>query len=1022
MRTLLTALLLIVVTWTDAADNLLDKYILNRMDMRSGMPSNNVSDIFADSNGFVWVSTIGGGIARYDGYTFFSPMTYNMGFSPMSNSCLNMTEDKFKRLWISYEEGTDVVALSTMQKVTPRGDERLDSVLRMPSVRVLSDSKGAMWLVARAYIYYIEFDSEGNIARMLDMPYRSNTPSVRLRDVDGNGKVWAAIDGGLYEQWAENGRLVKREVDKMLQPLYGYYITDFMRRGNSTWVATDHGLFRLNNQTREMTHYTHSADVTSLSHDFVSCLALSDEGTLMAGTLGGVNFFSERDGSFEHWDTGTPGLPLSSDFVSNIMVANGQIWVGTETDGISKLMPRELLTHSYSNSGAEGSLSPNAVNAIYVEGNGTLWVGTVEGGLNRRAAGEQQFRHFTTSNSALTHNSVSMLEGDKYGRLWIGTWGGGVCSISTDNPQSVTPLQLDSTYARLTQHVGALKYDAINDALWIGSNDGVFLYNLKTQKMEEPFEGNRNTRGCIGAAIDREGYLWMGCITGARKIFLKRRDAKTGKFNCEYYFNRLDDPSSQMLEKISSFCETKSGDLWIGSSEYGLYKRERDNDGKDVFRRFTVQQGLANNSVKGIAEDKDGMLWVTTNNGLSKLNPQTGVITSYGESDGLLCQQFYWNSAVCSADGAVIYLGSTRGLIELLGMNVSKVKRNNLSFTRVTIDNQEVIADGRNLDEDITVARRLRLRAGDKTLNVEFSALNYGNERTGTYKCRLTGFENEWTQLQRGEHSVRYTNLPSGDYKLEVAYIADNGSPEDAVISLDISVSTYFWRTPWFWSAMILLLAVAGAYLYKRRIALLKKREERRLMEPIEKVFRESENPEELQTRIQDILHIQRRLKESSTKTADVDEQRTIANTRPFMEQVMKAMETNYNNSEFGVTELCGALGMSRTLLSRKLNAEVGVPASQFIRDYRLDIAKRLLQSKGSQRNIAEIAFSVGFNDPKYFTRCFTKKFGVSPSGVAGDEKDDIDNSDKTPYISSQDAGSDLEGSAYISEEQNDDE
>ena len=138
-------------------------------------------------------------------------------------------------------------------------------------------------------------------------------------------------------------------------------------------------------------------------------------------------------------------------------------------------------------------------------------------------------------------------------------------------------------------------------------------------------------------------------------------------------------------------------------------------------------------------------------------------------------------------------------------------------------------------------------------------------------------------------------------------------------------------------------------------------------------------------------------------------------------EQVMKAMEANYNNSEFGVTELCGALGMSRTLLSRKLNAEVGVPASQFIRDYRLDIAKRLLQSRGSQRNIAEIAFSVGFNDPKYFTRCFTRKFGVSPSGVAGDEKDNIDNSDKTPYSISQDAESVLERSENISE-QNDDE
>ena len=986
MRGLLTLLLLIIVTGTEAADSFLEKYILNRMDMRTGMPSNNVSDIFSDSNGFVWVATSGGGLVRYDGYTFFSPMTYNMGFSPRSNSCLNMTEDRHKRLWISYEEGTDVVALNTMQKVVPKGCERLDSVLNLPSVRVLSDSKGALWLVARTYIYYIEFDETGDVSKLLGIPYRSNTPSVRLRDVDSNGKVWAAIDGGLYELSVQGGRLVKHEVDKMFAPLYSYYITDFLRRGNSTWVSTDHGLFRLNTQTREMTQYSHTADINSLCHDFVTCLALSDEGILMAGTLGGVNLFRERDNAFDRWNNATRGLPLGSDFVSDIMVTNGQIWVGTETGGISKLMPRELLTHNFSNSEAEGSLSPNAVNAIYAESNGTLWVGTVEGGLNRRAAGERQFRHFTTANSSLPHNTVSMLEPDKYRRLWIGTWGGGVSSIRMDNPQAITPLQLDSDYDRLTQHVGVLKYDAVNDALWIGSNDGLFLYNLKTQKMEDPFEGNRLIRGCIGAVIDREGYLWIGCLTGVRKIFLKSRDARTGKFVCEQYVYRLDDPDTKIIEKVSTFCETKSGDLWIGSNEYGLYKRERDKDGNDVFRRYTVQQGLANNSVKGIAEDKDGMLWITTNNGLSKLNPQTEVITSYGESDGLMCQQFYWNSAVSSADGSVVYLGSTRGLTELLGKNEnSTAKHSRLSFTRVMIDNQEVVADGRNLKEDISVAKKLRLRAGDKTLNVEFSALNYGNERTGTYRCRLTGFEKEWTQLQRGEHSVRYTNLPSGDYKLEVAYLSDNSSPEDVKISLDISVSTYFWRTPWFWAALILLLAVAGAYLYKRRVAFLKKREERRLMEPIETIMRESENPEELQTRIQDMLHMQLKLKESSTKTAAVDEQRMIANTRPFMEQVMEAMEANYNNSEFGVPELCDELGMSRTLVSRKLNAEVGVPTSQFMRDYRLDIARQLLINKESQRNIAEIAFSVGFNDPKYFTRCFTKKFGVSPSGLTDD-------------------------------------
>ena len=101
------------------------------------------------------------------------------------------------------------------------------------------------------------------------------------------------------------------------------------------------------------------------------------------------------------------------------------------------------------------------------------------------------------------------------------------------------------------------------------------------------------------------------------------------------------------------------------------------------------------------------------------------------------------------------------------------------------------------------------------------------------------------------------------------------------------------------------------------------------------------------------------------------------------MERVMSVMETNYMNSEFGVQEFCDALGMSRTVVSKHLNAEVGLPAGQFIRNYRLNMAKELLSSKTGNRNITEIAYAVGFNDPKYFTRCFTKMFGVSPSSFS---------------------------------------
>ena len=89
-------------------------------------------------------------------------------------------------------------------------------------------------------------------------------------------------------------------------------------------------------------------------------------------------------------------------------------------------------------------------------------------------------------------------------------------------------------------------------------------------------------------------------------------------------------------------------------------------------------------------------------------------------------------------------------------------------------------------------------------------------------------------------------------------------------------------------------------------------------------------------------------------------------------------------DSEFGVQEFCDALGMSRSVASKHLNAEAGLPAGQFIRNYRLNMAKELLSAKTGNRNITEIAYAVGFNDPKYFTRCFTKMYGVSPSAYSG--------------------------------------
>ena len=102
--------------------------------------------------------------------------------------------------------------------------------------------------------------------------------------------------------------------------------------------------------------------------------------------------------------------------------------VGSETGGVIKLAPRQLNLEFYRHDPATpGSISPNAVNAMYAAAGGTLWVGTVEGGLNALTPGSMNFVHYTVANSGLPHNTVSVLAADNRNQLWIGTWGKGLC-------------------------------------------------------------------------------------------------------------------------------------------------------------------------------------------------------------------------------------------------------------------------------------------------------------------------------------------------------------------------------------------------------------------------------------------------------------------------------------------------------------------------------------------------------------------------------------------------------------------
>ena len=980
IRYILSIISIFFITLSSFAQGSLpSRYNVSYLNMAAGMPNNFADDIFQDSYGFVWISTHGGGLVRYDGFNYMNFNLGSSGISLRSNSCRNVYEDHFKRLWIAFEEGPQVLDLKTMQPVIPpceneKVEAQLNKALKNLCTRMYCDAKGNVWMVSFNLLTRISFNEKGEVNRVLSISYPYNAPDLGLCDVYRNGTVVICNNGVVSEFSVKNNQLVAKNISSLFPKLDSRYAGAVISYHGKIWLATNRGLY---NSAKQEFHA--SGTVHSLQHEVVTSLAITEDDKLLVGSLCGVDIIDDKTGTIEHWNCNSVN-PLSSNFVNSLLSKDGQIWVGTETGGITKLAPRQLQLEFFKHDAANpASLSPNAVNAMYAAPDGTLWVGTVEGGLNALAPGSRNFTHYTMANSGLPHNSVSTLAADNRGNLWIGTWGTGIAVMNLQQPGRIIPLVVDAKHQPFLNFAGALVYDPINDGMWLGTNDGLFFYDLKRQQLIEPFKGCLNVRGCIGSLITRDGKLLMGCVQGMVEINLKSRIPGKGDFAVKYHQYKLDDPKSGVIDKILSFCLAKDGKIWLGSNGYGLYCYNYNKEGKTYVKSFTTNNGLANNTVKGIVEDNQGMLWIATDNGLSIFNPKTETFSSYSRKDGLLSSQFYFNGAIRDAKGK-IYLGTDEGLMAVTGVNHAVHNSARLRFTELLVDNQPVFAGSDYLDDDISIAKRLCIHESDKSFTIFFSALNYGNDSQGVYLYRMKGYENDWVQLQPGQHSVRYSTLPAGSYQFEVKYIPSFDSDKEQVISVDIKVTPYFWKSWWFVSLMVIAFIAFLLYIYTSRLEKMREREVEELYRPIEAALKDSDEPGKLQSRIQMILENQKRYQDSQKKSIEADRKQVAEKERPFMDIVMEVMEKNYDNSEFGVQELADEMRMNRSVLSKMLNAEAGQPTAQFIRNYRLDIAKKMITENAANRNITEIAYRVGFNDPKYFTRCFTKQYGESPS------------------------------------------
>lgn len=387
-----------------------------------------------------------------------------------------------------------------------------------------------------------------------------------------------------HRVWQDQDGLPQNSVFSITQTLDGYL-----------WLGTGAGVARFDG-VRFVVFDRKNTPV--LSHDHVTALAASRDGTLWVGTRGGglsrfqdgvARAYGASDG-FAH----TSVLAIVED-------SEGNLWIGTGS-GLVRYRGGRFTRYTTRN-GLVGS----SVRAIRPAKGGGLWVGH-SGGVSWFKDG--RFFNYGAS-QGLSCTSVRAIWEDREGSLWVGTESGGLHRLRQGRF-----IRYTARDGIPSQVIRALYQDRQGN-VWIGTGDAGLL-----RFCEGRFTKFRIREGLSGNTVrsifeDREGNLWVGTEGGGLNRF---QDGKVTTLTTK------EGLSSDFIRAIR---QDRLGAMWIGTEGGGL-----NHVHARQFRSYTSRNGLATNFVTSLCEDRDGSLWVgIEDGGLHHL--KNGRVTIYNVRDGL---------------------------------------------------------------------------------------------------------------------------------------------------------------------------------------------------------------------------------------------------------------------------------------------------------------------------------------------------------------------------------------------------
>ena len=809
-----------------------------------GLSQNTIGCMLQDSRGFMWFGTWNG-LDRYDGYNFLTFKSENQQGGLSNNFIYSICEDKEGNIWAGTKNGLNKIDHQTNAITTFIHDPDLANSISGNTINALyCDRNGSVWVgTSTNGLDKITFDRA--LGKYLFTHFRYDKsdqlsiPGNEINSIleDKSGFLWVGTNSGLGRMDLASGRFEVFRNNNLINNSISSngILAIFEDKAGIIWLGTNNGLDKFNAGSGDFVRYLPNPDNPgSISHLTVKAISEDIDGRLLVGTLGGLDLFNPVNGSFYHFPVGqNDNFSLNNEFINALFAdRQGNIWIGTDKGGISKYNGKQKGFGFFaSNQSNSNSLSNNMVNSVFDEPS-YLWIGTAGGGLNRYSKGDKTFSHYRNSahnQNSISSNFISAICKDPKGDIWVGTWGGGLNQLVTPNGGGVfRHFRENESPGIVSDFVSSVWADP-KGFLLIGTLTGLDLFDQGKHQFrhianQQSLKNRISEVGCI--LKDKKDYYWIGTRLGLYRVASNQLTENIQDKDIIRFTNTNGVTNTLPGDYVISLCEDNQGDIWVGTYGSGISRIHIAENGGVTFKSYSQSDGLCNNVVYAIQNDRNNNLWLSTDNGLSRFDLKTSQFKNFYASDGLQSNQFYWTASCTGADGR-LYFGGVKGLNYFDPESI----RDNTFIPQVLLTELKVFNSTVNvgkwngkkvlLEKVINETSTLNLSYKENVFSFEFSSLDYFLPEKVQYKYRMQGVDKDWVTVPSSRRFVTYTNLEGGDYLFEVKACNCDGVWNNTPTKLKLHISPPFWATVWF--RILLLLFVTGlvlGYIRYRTIAL----------------------------------------------------------------------------------------------------------------------------------------------------------------------------------------------------------